>query len=300
MKKIVIIGGGSGTSTILQGLKKKQLFINVIVTVSDNGGSTGVLRDKYNIPALGDIRKVISTLSSEKIKKILEHRCLLKNENIKHPIGNILMISNYKKTNNLQLTINNLRKLFDIKHKIIPISEDNLTLMAKLENDEIIIGQKEIMKSYKNKKEIFYKEEFNINKEAIESIRQSSLIILSMGSLYTSVIPNLLSNEIVKSLKNKTIIYVANPFIEPGETDGFTLSDHIKELEKYINRKIDIIIANNNYLNINNRENKLKEYVKVDYNNLINYQIYSCDLIKSKNNNITYDYDKVADIIEKI
>lgn len=253
-KKVTVLGGGTGLSYLLKGLKNFPVDITSVITVSDNGKSTGKLRKEFNTPAVGDIRKVITSLSSKDstIKQLMEYRFQTSSDLDGHAIGNLILTALLDITGSLDDSIKALSNLLDVNHKVLPISEDSsLTLMCTTEKDELIEGQKEISKSPQKIKRIFYKEEPHVTPEVIEAIKTSDLIIFSMGSLYTSLLPNIICKEVQKALNETStpIMYLCNAMTQPGETDGFMVSDHIKMINSYLNRrKIDVVLAGNTKL----------------------------------------------------
>ncbi len=249
-KKVVVFGGGTGISYILRGLKDFPVDITAIITVADNGRSTGRLRDEFNIPAVGDIRQAITSLSNvdDDIKDLMKYRFNTSSDLDGHALGNLLLVGDLKISGSLTKAIKNLSKLLDVKHNIYPISEDNLTLMAETVKGEIIEGEEEITTNRDPKKLLFYKKEPKITGEAIDAVLDADLIVLSVGSLYTSVLPNIIGKEMKKAIEksNAKIIYVCNAMTQPGETDGFKVSDHVKVLNSYLGkRKVNAVIASN-------------------------------------------------------
>ena len=249
-KKVVVFGGGTGISFILRGLKEFPVDITAVITVADNGRSTGKLRNEFNIPAVGDIRQVITSLSrvNQDIKNLLSYRFNTSSDLDGHALGNLMLVADMKMTGSLTKAIENLSELLGVEHKIYPITEDNVTIMAETESGRIIEGEEEITKCLEKKKNLFYKKEPAISKEAIKAVEEADLIILSVGSLYTSVLPNIIGKDMKKAIsKSKAkIMYVCNAMTQPGETDGFAVSDHIKVLNKYLlNRTVDVVIASN-------------------------------------------------------
>ena len=236
-KKVVVFGGGTGISYLLRGLKDFPVDITAVITVSDNGRSTGKLRKEFNTPAVGDIRKVITALSEidDPIKKMVEYRFHTSSDLDGHAMGNLILTAMLDITGSLKASIASLSKLFDVKHTVLPISEDSsLTLMGLDKDGNVIEGEEQITQAHHKFQKIYYKEE--------------PLIIFSMGSLYTSILPNIICNEVKSALKETKapIMYLCNAVTQPGETDNFTVSDHIKLLNKYLDfRKVDVVIASN-------------------------------------------------------
>lgn len=249
MKKVTIFGGGTGMSTLLKGLKEFPLDITSIVSVCDDGKSTGKLRKEFNIPAMGDIRKVMVSLSETEplMEKLLNYRFSSNSELNEHTVGNLLLTAGTQITGNLSDGIKSISKVLNLKGKVIPFSEDNIVLSAIMEDGSIVNGEHFITNSPLKVKKVYYEKEPEICDEVFNSIDESDLIILSMGSLYTSIIPNLLSKKIIEKLDKTSakIMYVCNMVTQPGETDDFKVSDHLKILNSYLgSHKIDIVVAN--------------------------------------------------------
>ena len=249
MKKVTIFGGGIGMSTLLKGLKEFPLDITSVVSVCDDGKSTGKLRKEFNIPAMGDIRRVMISLSETEplMEKLLNYRFSSNSELNEHTVGNLLLTAGTQITGNLSDGIKSISKVLNLKGKVIPFSEDNIVLSAIMEDDSIVNGEHYITESPLKIKKVYYEKEPEICDEVFDSIDESDLIILSMGSLYTSIIPNLLSKKIIEKLDKTSakIMYVCNMVTQPGETDDFKVSDHLKVLNSYLGiHKIDIVVAN--------------------------------------------------------
>ena len=249
MKKVVVLGGGTGMSNLLRGLKQYPLDITAIVTVCDDGKSTGILREEFNIPAVGDIRRVLVALSETEplVMDLFNYRFNTSSDLDGHTVGNLLLTAASEIRGNLSDGIEALSKVMNLKGKVIPLTEDNVVLMADMEDGSVIEGEHHITETNAKIKRVYYKEEAVATKEALEAIRNADLILFSMGSLFTSIIPNLLIDEVVKEIeKSKAkIMYVCNMMTQPGETDDFTVTDHVKALNGYLGkRNIDLVLAN--------------------------------------------------------
>lgn len=250
-KKIVVFGGGTGISYLLRGLKNFPVDITAVITTSDNGRSTGRLREEFNTPAVGDIRKVITSLSGidDPIKKMMEYRFNTSSDLDGHALGNLILTAMLDMNGSLKDSIGYLSKLLDVRHTVLPISEDSrLTLMAKDYDGNIIEGEHQITSAHRQFEKIYYKEEPVVLPEVLTAISEADLIILSMGSLYTSVLPNVICKDVKIALgKAKApIMYLCNVVTQPGETDKFTVGDHIELINKYLEtRKLDAVIASN-------------------------------------------------------
>ena len=246
--KVVVLGGGTGSSTLLRGLKLFPLDITAVISVADDGRSTGKLRKEFNTVGVGDIRQVITALSDTEplMEKLMNYRFKTTSDLNGHAVGNLILTALANMNGNLSTGIESLSKVFNLKGKVLPLTEDYVTLKAKMKDNSIIEGEHNITESHKGIKEISYKEKVTTNPLVIDAIKEADLIILSMGSLYTSLIPNLIPNDIKKVIKEAKakIMYVCNMMTQPGETDSFTESDHIKVINKYLKRNVDIIICN--------------------------------------------------------
>ncbi len=307
-KKIVVFGGGTGLSSLLTGLKDFPVEITAVITVSDNGRSTGKLREEFSTPAVGDIRKVLTNLSDlpEEIKSIMEYRFETYSDLDGHPLGNLVLTAMINKTKNLKKSIEYLSKLLDVKHKVLPLSEDYLTLMGETYDGKIIEGEANLTKAHTKYKKIFYKETPHVEKDVLKAVKEADLIILSMGSLYTSILPHLLCKQIIEAINTSQakVMYLCNAMTQPGETDNFGVSDHIDILEKYLGtNSIDVVVASNTKLDSKILEKyeteEQKDPVVIDYENLKNrkLEIIESDLLTTKDNTIRHNSLKLSSII---
>lgn len=308
-KKVVVLGGGKGISSLLQGLKDFPVEITAIISVSDNGKSTGKLRKEFGTPAVGDLRRVISNLSSIDpiIKDMLEYRFHTTSDLDGHALGNLILTAMLDMTGSLKESIFYLSKLLDVRHKILPLSEDSdITLMAEAMDGAIIRGEEKITKSDFKMKRLFYEQEPHVVDEVIQAIQEADLIILSMGSIFTSILPHLLSKQVRQAIDEATapIMYLCNIVTQPGETDGFTVGDHVAFLNQYLGeRKIDVVIAN---------KTKVKEEIALKYETeeqkypvLIDYdrikkmplELIDADLLTIDDNKLIHHNMKLSSII---
>jgi len=304
-KKVVVLGGGTGLSTLLRGLKQFPIDITAIVSVCDDGSSTGILREEFNIPAVGDIRRVIVSLSETEplVQELFNYRFHTTSDLDGHTVGNLLLTAMTEITGNLSDGIESLSKVLNLKGKVVPLTEDNVTLMAEMEDGSIVEGEHHITVDRRNIKRVFYKEEPTPTSEAIKAILEADLIVLSMGSLFTSIIPNLICDKIVGALEKSSakIMYVCNMMTQPGETDGFTVTDHVSMLNQYLGqRKVDVVIANNGKIDATLAEKyetlEQKDAVKYDAQNFnkMNNQVIGDDLVMVSNNMIRHNVTKLG------
>lgn len=309
-KKIVVLGGGTGMSILLGGLKNFPLDITAIVSVSDDGSSTGRLREEFNTPAVGDIRRVLISLSETEplVEKLFNYRFVTCSDLDGHTIGNLILTGLKEITGNLSEGIEALSKVFNLKGKVLPLTEDNAILMARMEDGSIVEGEHLITASPKKIKDVFYKSKMEVTPGVIDAILNADAIVLSMGSIYTSIIPNLINKSLIEAIdkSNAKIMYACNMVTQPGETENFKVSDHVKLLNKYLgNKKIEYVFANNKEIN----EDILKKYqtteqkdrVILDRDNLKDINLIENDYFVLVDNIVRHDSAKLAfDIFKEV
>lgn len=303
-KKVVVLGGGNGMSTLLRGLKEFPLDLTAIVSVCDDGKSTGILRKEFNSPALGDIRRVLISLSETEplFEKMFNYRFETEGYLNGHAVGNFLIQAMSDITGSVSDGITALGKVLNLKGKVIPLTENgDITLIGEMTDGTIVEGEHYITEANKTIKKVYYNCEPEITKEALKSIKEADLIVLSMGSLYTSIIPNLIPQEIKEELKKSKakIMYVCNIMTQPGETDKYKVSDHINKLNEYLgNRNVDVVLANNSKIKQEIIEKystlEQKDPVILDEENLKNIEIISDDLVKVEDGALRHDTLKLA------
>ena len=292
-KKVVVLGGGTGMSSLLKGLKEFPCDITAVVSVCDDGRSTGRLREEFHVPAMGDIRQVLVSLSETEplVEKLLNYRFKTTSDLDGHPVGNLLLTAISNMTGNMSSGVEALGKVLNLKGKILPLTDDEVTLVAKMEDGSIIEGEHNITEYNSKIIDVYYKEKPTINKDVIKSIKEADLVILSMGSIYTSIIPNLLCKEVIEVLEktNVPIMYTCNIMTQPGETDDLSVSEHVKIINKYLGkRKVDVVIANDGKIDEKLRKKyetlEQKDPVILDRDNLKNIEVISNDYVTITNN----------------
>lgn len=301
-KKVVVLGGGTGQSVLLSGLKRFPFDITAVVSVCDDGKSTGKLRKEFNVPAMGDIRRVLIALSETEdiIGQLVNYRFKTNGDFDGHTVGNIMLTALTDIYGSMSNGIKQISKILNLKGLVLPLTDDNVTLMGEMEDGSIIEGEHHITLSDKKIKRVFYKKEPKANKDVIKKIKESDAIILSMGSIYTSIIPNLLCKKVIEAIdeSNAKIIYVCNIMSQPGETDDFKVSDHINLLNSYLGkRKIDIVITNNEKISkrIQKKYETLeqKDLIIIDDEN-IKIKNVKRPLVKIEDDTIRHDSVKLA------
>ena len=250
MKKIVIFGGGSGLSQLLKGLKLFPLDITAVVSVSDNGKSTGRLRKEMNIPAVGDITKVMLSMANidTDVENLLNYRFTKSKTLGNHSIKNLLLTALLDLKGDFASSLPILEKILDITNgKILPLTEDSVNLVGITESGKKVFGEEQITKAKEKVIKITYDKDITVNPKVYDAVNKADLIIFSSGSLYTSIIPHLINKDLVRAINHSKAkkMYICNLFTQPGETDGFKVSDHIKVLENYLgNGSVNLVLAN--------------------------------------------------------
>jgi len=279
--KVVVLGGGTGLANLLRGLKYFPLDITAIVTVADNGGSSGRLRTEFNIPALGDLRNVMTALSEVESKgeELLNYRFEGNSDLAGHPVGNLLLAAMTNMEGNIVDGIKALNEVLNIKGTVLPATSSSCNLIAEMEDGEIIVGESQIPKANKKIKRIYFDRKPDAVNETVDAIENADMIIVGIGSLYTSIIPNLIIDEIKDAiLKSKgKKIYVSNAMEQPGETIGYSVGDHIKSIYDHVGEEFfDTVIVNSkkipNTIKEKYKEKKVSE-IKIDLDVLKKYSL---------------------------
>ena len=248
MIKLAAIGGGTGLSVLLNGLKKK-FEVSAIVTVGDNGGGSGILREDLNMLPPGDIRNCLLALSEapDDLRKLLSYR--FEDGSLKgQSLGNLIIAGMVKSEGSFENGIQVVSNVLNLKGKVYPVTIDNMDLCAVLTDGVQVRGESEIAIFFFIRKagikELSLMNHVNISEHAKEAILNADVVTLGPGSLYTSVICNLLVDGVREALKDKKIVYIANVMTQPEETNGYTLYHHVEEVERYLGREIDFVLAN--------------------------------------------------------
>jgi len=253
-KKIVVIGGGTGIFSVLNGLKNYFDDVSAIVSMADDGGSTGILREEFGILPPGDVRRAIVALacSDNKIlSELFNYRFKEGRGLAGHTFGNLMIAALERITGSFDKAIKEASKIFALKGKVIPVTLQHTRLHAKLENGQIVSKESNIdiprHDGHLKIKKVWLKPTARLNSEAEKEILAADLIIIGPGDLYTSLIPNLLVRGLKKSLKqtNAKIIYFVNLMTKHGETDSFRASDFLRVLENYLGKGVLDYVAVN-------------------------------------------------------
>jgi uncharacterized cofD-like protein len=306
--RIVIIGGGTGLPVLLRGLKQYPVDITAIVTVADDGGSSGRLREDLHIPPPGDIRNVLAALSDVEplVEEMFQHRFSTSNELSGHSLGNLILAAMTSITGNFVHAIQEMSKVLNVRGKVLPAANQSVVLHAEMEDGTTVSGESKIPYSGKKIKKVFLTPK-NIRPlpETIQAIRQADLIIIGPGSLYTSILPNLLvprlGDEVCRAQGKK--VYICNLMTQAGETQGFSASDHVKAIYDHMNCTfINTILVNNEEIpsDVQLRYNEeLADPVDFDLPRLfeLGLDVVHGDIVVHENGSVRHDPKKVAKIL---
>ena len=260
--RIVAMGGGTGLSTLLRGLKeyvarrkeeRTRLPISdlaAVVTVTDDGGSSGLLRREYSVLPPGDIRNCIVALSKDEtlLSQLFQYRFAKGGALRGHSFGNIFLTALTQVTGDFPEAVRLSGQVLAIRGRIFPSTESNVTLEAELENGNIISGETKISRSRSRIRRVrLVPRRVKPLPEVLEAIREADLILIGPGSLYTSLIPNLLLSQVKEALvrSRATRVYIANLMTQPGETDGYSVADHVRAIYEHTRQRIfDFVVVN--------------------------------------------------------
>jgi len=304
--RIVAVGGGTGLSMLLSGIKNITNNITAVVSVGDDGGSSGRLRESLDILPPGDIRHCMTALADDEdlVTKLFKYR--FKNgEGLEgHSFGNLFLTAMCAITGDMASAVKASANVISIRGRVLPSTLDDMKLVAEMEDGRIVHGESNIPEAGGKIKRLFSEpSDCKALPEVIDAIRNAELIILGPGSLYTSVIPNLLIKEISEEIANSKAkkIYVCNIMSQPGETDGYTVSDHLKALINHSGYKkiVDTVLVNN-YIpeNLADKYQKSGSYpITVDLPEIkkLGIKVYAKNLVEpDKNGLVRHSSSKVA------
>ena len=286
MKNVVVIGGGTGLSVMLRGMKQiENINLTAIVTVADDGGSTGRIRRQFHIPAMGDVRNVMCAMAEEEsiFTSLMNYRFDGECDDVGgHNLGNLILTAMTKTTGSFMEAIRTFSKFLNVKGQIIPSSLQVITLYA-----------------------VFYQQRVEPTREALQAIHEADVIVYGIGSLYTSIMPNLIVDGVVEQLRSNPVkkIYFCNAMTQPGETDDFTLEDHVAAIQKHsFSEAVDIVITHNNRAQrhiLEKYKDMGSEPVRVAQEEH-SYQILYRDVLNFDDDLIRHDSNKIRDVLGEI
>lgn len=300
--KVAVVGGGKGQSALLRGLKHiEDLEISAIVTVADDGGSTGRLREDFNIPAMGDIRNVMLALAESEnlLSEIMNYRFSKESRSTLagHNLGNLILTALTDTTGDFMDAIASVSKVLNVMGDIIPSSEETITLCARMEDGTIVRGESNIPEYDNSIDCVYYDEAVQASKQAIKAIQEADIILLGVGSLYTSILPNIIIPEIKEALQKSTgkIIYYCNAMSQPGETDGYSGEDHVNAIVKHIEKPIDLVVRSIDEIPADVIQNYEAEDSHPIYfrSSIHTYTVIDQELLNFEGGKIRHDHEKV-------
>lgn len=312
--KLVAFGGGTGLSILLRGLKKFTKDISAIVTVADNGGGSGVLREDLGMLPPGDMRNCIIALADMEptMIRLMQHR--FKDGYLNgQSFGNLLIAAMYEIFGDYEHALKEIGSIFRLSGKVLPMTLEDTQLKAILNNGECILGEKDIP-------EFVSKSGCMIDKVALvpeicmpledtmKDIREADIIVIGPGSLYTSVIPNMLVQGIPDAIQQSkaTVFYVCNLMTQPGETDNYNVVDHVNAIIKHSKmHMIDYVIVNDELISeslIENYKYKGSKQVIIDETQIqilekMNIKVISSNFIEIKKNYIRHNSEKIGQLL---
>ncbi|MDO3677297.1 gluconeogenesis factor YvcK family protein [Paenibacillus ehimensis] len=249
--RIVVIGGGTGLSVMLRGLKQKPVEITAVVTVADDGGSSGILRSELEMIPPGDIRNVLSALADVEplLGQLLDYRFDKGNGLAGHSLGNLMLAAMCDITGDFVTGVRELSRVLAVRGRVLPASDHSIVLRALMEDGSIVEGESNIPKARGVIRRLSIEpKDVRALPEALEALREADAILVGPGSLYTSILPNLLVPEIAKTIveSNALKIFICNVMTQPGETDDYKVSDHLKAVRDHVGSELfDYVIVNN-------------------------------------------------------
>jgi len=306
--RVTVIGGGTGLSSILRGLKKFPLDITAIVTVADDGSSSGSLREQLDIPPPGDIRNVLVALSEAEplVNELFQYRFEEGSGLAGHPTGNLLLAAMTKITGNFATAVANLSDVLNVRGRILPVCNEALCLCAEYEDGAVATGESNIAQLNKKIKRVYYKENCSALADAVRAVCEADLVVLAPGSLYTSIIPNLLFPEMKSAIKTTRakFVYCCNIMSQPGETTNFSVLDHVDAIESHVGFSfVDTVFANDGKI----RKDILQKYlddganiIEIDYESLTksNIEVVSSRMVDYNDaDEIRHDSKKIAALL---
>jgi uncharacterized cofD-like protein len=306
--KVVVIGGGTGLPVLLRGLKRHPIDISAIVTVADDGGSSGRLRDSLDIPPPGDIRNVLAALSEVEplVEQMFQHRFETTNELSGHALGNLIIAALASITGDFVHAIQEMSRVLNVKGKVLPSANQSVILKAEMEDGTIVTGESTIPKAGKKIKRVFLEpDSIKPLGETLRAIKEADLIVMGPGSLYTSILPNLLVpgiGDAVCRAKAKKM-YICNIMTQAGETLDYSASDHVKALYDHLETpSIDYILVNKKQVPDEvqaryNEEQASPVHFDVDKLKAMGLEVIAEEILSYDNHLVRHNTEKVADII---
>ena len=304
----MVIGGGTGLSVLLRVLKEYSSNITAIVTVGDDGGSSGRIREEFGMVPVGDVRNCIVALSDreELMEQIFDYRFKQGEGLDGHSLGNLLLVAMSHLTGSFHDAVTDINEVLHIRGRVLPVTDEPITLKAILDDDTEIVGESCVSQATRPIVRLTIEpEDVQPLEEALEAIRRAEAIVLGPGSLFTSIIPNLLVDGIVDAILNSHAMkfYVCNVMTQAGETDNFTAEDHLLSLLEHGRKGIVDYILVNNHATMNREilqryaeEGAAPVTYKKDQLELLNVRVIEADLLNEQHV-LRHDSTQLAETI---
>ena len=309
-KKIAVIGGGHGQSAICRGIKNiEDIDITAIVTVADDGGSTGRLRRQFHIPAMGDIRSVMIALAASEtvLGNLMDYRFADpegREEDVQgHNLGNLILTALTQQCGSFLEAVQTVGNVLNVKGRIIPATTQVISLYARMEDGVIVKGEANIPNISNHIRKVFYQDSVSATPEAVEAIMEADMIIYGIGSVYTSILPNVIIPEIKDALQKTSAerVYFCNAMTQPGETDGYGVENHVNALIQH-GAPVDKVIV---------PVNEVPEWIEKKYEKegstvvRMNeeehvYRVEKMDLLTFDNDLVRHDSHKIMKAVESL
>lgn len=307
---ITVVGGGHGLSVLLRGIKQATSNVTAVVTVADDGGSSGRLRQDLGMIPPGDLRNCLVALADTEplMEKLFQHRFEGSSELSGHSFGNLFIAAMTQVTGDVETALKESSKVLAVKGQVLPASKEFVRLDAIMEDGTVVCGESQIPEAHKRIHRVkLYPEYAEAVQSSLDAIRNAEAIVLGPGSLYTSVIPNLLVEGIGDAIcRSKAVkIYICNVMTQPGETDGYTASMHVKAIMDHAGRNaVDYVIVNSTPVpeDLKQKYAETGAYPVVvddDALNQLGVGIIKADLITSKDA-IHHDPKKLCDSVMRV
>lgn len=309
--RVVVIGGGTGMPVLLRGLKDLPIDLKALVTVADDGGSSGRLRSEMAIPAPGDVRNCLAALSDAEpmLLELFQHRFKEGNGLTGHSMGNLLLAAMSSVSGDFYKGIKEISRVLSVKGEIYPISNESMSLHAEMHDGTIVSGESNIPLCLKRIKRVYLSPQpAKALPDAVKAICEAEIVIISPGSLYTSILPNLIFPEIDEAMRQTKakVVYICNVMTQSGETTGFKASDHIQAIADHIGPEaVDAIIVHNEPIDQEMKKRyatENSEPVEYDIEKLVDMgiEIIEGDIIDHDAPTLRHDTKKVARLIQML
>lgn len=308
-KRVVVLGGGTGQAVMLRGLKQiDDIELTAIVTVADDGGSTGRLRRSFHIPAMGDLRNVmiamaeseslLGTLMNYRFDDAIEGS----NELSGHNLGNLILTALTQTSGSFMEAITQISNVLNVKGDILPSTSQIITLYAEMEDGTIVRGESNIPKVRNRIKRVFYDTPVRATQKAIEAIQNADYILYGIGSVYTSILPNLIIGEIAQAIRASRAakIYFCNAMTQPGETAGYGMEEHVQAIMALGDHPVDVVVYADDVI----PQEVLDRYEDTDAQPVVMretehpYIVVSTKLLRFDGGLVRHDSEKIKSVME--